>query len=232
MTAEWHLLGQGGPESQRGQHPVPGRGCVVVRVIPPPADVRWGCSCVGSVGPVSRTLKPAALTAGWSLAPLHSLKGTREYFLPRGRLHGRCLGFTVEARRFVQRASLAPHELLFPAGDSVSAQKADFVTPLVQCCSLPKMLGTKAGSWLPTTSHSWGGSAHEPLEMTLKSLHLLMCPSVPLRPPIPLSVCSGHTSWVCAVRSRSVSRCMPANTSTSWLAPGRPLCRAVHQVRT
>lgn len=165
-----------------------------------------------------RTLKPEALMASWSLAPLHSLKGTREYFPPHGRLHSRCLGFAVEAWRFVQRASLAPHELLFRAGDSVfSAQKADFVAHLVPCCSPVKTLGTKAGSWLPTTSHSWGGSAQEPLEMTLKRLYLLLltCPSVPLHPPIPLSVCSGHTSWVCAARSRSASRCMPANTSTS-----------------
>ena len=49
----------------------------------------------------------------------------------------------------------------------------------------------------------------------LKRLPLLTRLSVPLHPPIPLCVCSGHTSWVCAARSRLASHYMPANTSTS-----------------
>lgn len=80
----------------------------------------------------------------------------------------------------------------------------------------------------------WDKSTHRPLELNsfqaAELAHLSFCSSS--HPQINPSVCSGHTSWVCPTRSRLVSRYMPANTSTFWLAPWRPLCRATHQVRT
>jgi len=88
-----------------------------------------------------RTLNPAALKADYPLPPLHGLRGIQEYLPPRGGLRGWCLGF----------AGPVSPRLLFRAGGSVfSAQKADSVAHPVQSCSPPKMIGTKAGSQLPT----------------------------------------------------------------------------------
>ena len=75
-------------------------------------------------------------------------------------------------------------------------------------------LGTKAGSRLPTADGERERPGAARSDTRLKRLPLLTRLSVPLHPPLPLCVCSGHTSWVCAARSRLASRYTPANTST------------------
>ena len=89
--------------------------------------------CVRSVDSVSRTLNCCCFEGRLvPCFPLHSPKGARAT-LPCGVLYDWYLGFVVEARRFVRRASLAPQELLSRAGKSVF------------CCSESRLCGLKAG---------------------------------------------------------------------------------------
>ena len=156
-----------------------------------PADERWGALC-REHGFCVRTLNPAALKADCPLPPLHGLRGSWEYLPPRGGLRGWCLGF---AGPVSPRAPLPSWSLCLLCSESRFRG-----SPGV---SFPQLM------W----EREHPGPARN--DTCLKRLPLLTRLSVPLHPPIPLCICSGHTSWVCAARSRLASHYMPANTSTS-----------------
>ena len=139
-----------------------------------------------------RTLNPAALKADCPLPPLHGLRGSWEYLPPHGGLRGWCLGF---AGPVSPRAPLPSWWLCLLCSESRFRG-----SPGV---SFPQLM------W----EREHPGPARN--DTCLKRLPLLTRLSVPLHPPIPLCICSGHTSWVCAARSRLASHYMPANTSTS-----------------